>query len=213
MMKQKSKKRRLFGLLNMREQILLVTIVGVLLYMGLACTKRKWESISASRKKNLEKGLMHEEWKSKKSNLEDEFHNVIQHVMKQEKVDEKHLMEVAEKAARETKVRYEVDPPVTEKNGIFEKHKTTVRLQNASMEDLLVFDESIEREQANVRIDEMEVLGGRNGDISTKATISSLNLIPEDDLLQEVADVLGTPELLQIYGDTSLTQQLLDIYE
>ena len=213
MIKQKSKKRRLFGLLNMREQILLTIVVGMLLCMGLMCAKRKWENISASRKKNLEKGLMHEEWKRKKSDLEDEFHNVIQHVMKQEKVDEKHLMEVVEKAARETKVRYEVDPPVTEKNGIFENHKTTVRLQNASMDDLLVFDESIERDQANVRIDEMEILGGRNGDISTKATVSALDLVPEDDLLQEVADILGTPELLQFYGETPLTQQLLDTYE
>jgi hypothetical protein len=133
--------------------------------------------------------------------------------MKQEKVDDKHLMKIVEEAARETKVRYEVDPPVTEKNGIFENHKTTVRLQDASMENLLTFDENIERDEANVRIDEMEIVGGRNGDMSTKATVSALDLSPEDDLLREVADLLETPELLQVYGESHGAQHLLNTYE
>jgi hypothetical protein len=213
MTEQKSKKRRLFGLLRRREQIALTVCIVALLWFLLGGLKRKWERVASSKTKNQEKAMMHEQWKGKKSEVEGEFHNVIQHIMKQEKVDDKHLMKIVEEAARETKVRYEVDPPVTEKTGIFENHKTTVRLQDASMENLLTFDENIERDEANVRIDEMEIVGGRNGDMSTKATVSALDLSPEDDLLREVADLLETPELLQVYGESHGAQHLLNTYE
>jgi len=211
-MKQKSKKRRLFGLLGMREQMALTIGIFLLLCTLFVCLNHKWKRIAALQAKNVEKATLHEEWKGKKSGLEEEFHQVVQHVMKQEKVDQTHLMERVEAAARETRVRYELDPPVTVNNGIFENHKVDVRLQNASMDDLLVFDEKVEPENVNVRVDEMEIIGGRNGEISTKVTVSALDLMPEDDLLQEVADILETPELLEVHG-TSALRQTLNAYE
>jgi hypothetical protein len=212
MRNQKSKKRRIFALLNMKEQIALTICIVLLLIAVAMCARRKWKTISELKAKNEEKSLMHGAWKAKKSDLEDEFHNVIQHVMKQEKVDEKHLMEIVEEAARETKVRYEADPPVTEENGIFKNHKVTVKLQDAPMNAVVAFDEKIEQGEANVRVDEMTIYGGRNGNMSTEVTVSALDLATENDLLQEVADILEAPELFKIYGDLSLTEQL-GVYE
>jgi hypothetical protein len=201
----------------MREQIVLTVCIVALFCIVIAMAKHKWENISTLRIQNLERAALHEEWKKKKPFLEQEFHDVIQHVLKQEKVDKQHLMEIVETAARETKVRYEVDPPVTEKNGIFENHKTTVRLQDASMDDLIAFDEKVECEQSNIRIDEMEILRGHrgNGDISTSLTISVLGLpsFEENEILKEVAENLGTPELLQIFEIHQQHQQLLNTYE
>ncbi|MDR3143829.1 MAG: hypothetical protein LBT57_03225 [Puniceicoccales bacterium] len=195
-MEQKSKKRRLFGLLGLRGQLALTLGLMILLIFLLGVAWCKWEKVSALKTKNQEKAVMHEEWKGKKSDLEDEFHEVVQRVVKQEKVDERLLMERVEEAARKTKVRYEVEPPVTEKNGIFENHKATVRLRNTSMESLVAFDENVEGDgAANVRLDEMEIEGGRDGELSARATVSALDLVPEDDWVKEVADLLGEPEL------------------
>jgi hypothetical protein len=213
MTEQKSKKRRLFGLLGLRGQLGLTIGLVVLLTFLVWLTKSKWERVAALKAKNQNKALVHEEWRGKKSGLEDEFHEVIQHVMKQKKVDEKLLMERVEEAARETQVRYEVEPPVTEKNGVFENHKATVRLQNTSMESLVTFDENIEGDgAANVRLDEMEIVGGRDGELSAKATVSALDLVPEDDLMKEVADLLGEPELFNISNKENF-RQTLNAYE
>ncbi|MDR0444767.1 MAG: hypothetical protein LBG98_00540 [Puniceicoccales bacterium] len=205
----------------MKEQIVLTVCMVILLCIIIIKVKHKWENISALRVRNTAKEALHEEWKKKKPALEQEFHDVIQHVLKQEKVDKQHLMEIVETAAREAKVRYEVDPPVTEKNGIFENHKTTVRLQNASMDDLIAFDEKVEHEQSNIRVDKMEIVGDHSGsgNISTSLTISVLGLptLNENEILEEVAVFLETPELLQLqdYGDPQLPQQLqqLNTYE
>lgn len=208
-MERKSKKRRLFGLLGLRGQLVLTLGLVVLLVFLLWLAKHKWVKVSTLKAKNQEKALVHEEWKGKKSGLEDEFHGVIQHVMKQEKVDERLLMERVEEAARETKVRYEVEPPVTEKNGIFENHKAVVRLQNVSMEGLMEFDEHVEGDgAANVRLDEVEIVGGRDGELSARAAVSALDLVPEDDLMKEVADLLGEPGLLNISNRENIRQNL-----
>jgi hypothetical protein len=142
-------------------------------------------------------------WLDDEKIISDEFKDTVANIFKNDKMDEHRLMEVVDDAAREADEQYSLESPSTESKDFFEFHKIAISFSGLKMESLLLFDNMIETQQKNLRVEEVDLSSSGNGIISAKFVITALGINSEkqniNDLIANLIKDTNMYVLPQIY--------------
>jgi hypothetical protein len=194
-MKKISKLKLFFFLLPKYASIAIAGLCGIIMLSITGYDVALWMKYDTVRDSNEKKEAEQKTWLSKEKNIDVRFRQILDEMIHRDKIDQPGLMNIVSDAAKRSSIKYRINNvPEVEKGKFFTFNKISISLQDVYFADILKFDSFVEKNNANICIDSIEVaLGGKT--LSANIGISALDIDNGTDVDKIVAKIFVTYHL------------------
>ena len=149
-------------LLSKREKVLVVLLLWTLVFVGLNYLfnhlQELWGDINAERRV-LER---HSVLLAKKPQIGHRLKTLLDHLDPEKTVSSTDLIAKIDAIARAAKLSPDINTPRTQEGEVFNNHSLRVRFKQASIADLIQFDQALKKESPYINLDSLEIKSSKS---------------------------------------------------
>jgi hypothetical protein len=193
-MKKISRLKSFFFLLRKQECKAIATFFTLITFgMSWGCFK-EWKIYNTQKSQNEKKQGEQNAWLSREQEINERFRNIIDNMLRRDKIDQPKLMTLVKNAAQKLSLKYNIGMPEAQNAKFFAFNKISIDLKDVYFTDVLNFDDAVELQNSNLCIDNMELtINGKT--LSAEIGISALDIKADNDAERIVAQILNSHNL------------------